>query len=85
MRITDLTVSTPVTGARPAARRAGEGASPSLVSAGKSKDKAHPDEVAASALARAATQAHASKVVAAANEDAAASVEGELLDLTRVP
>lgn len=85
MRITDLAVPTPVTGARPAAaRRSGEGAAPSLVS-GKSKDKAHPDEVAATALARAANHAQAAKVVAAANEDAAASVKGELLDLTRVP
>lgn len=86
MRITDIAVSTPVVGARPAAaRRQGEGASPSVVRGGTDKRAAHPDEVAASALARAAGAAHASKAVAAANEQAAASVRGELLDLNRVP
>ena len=85
MRITDLAVPTPVTGARPSARRAGEHAAPSLVSTDKTKDRAHPDEVAASALARAASSAQASRVVAAANEEASASVRGELLDLARVP
>lgn len=84
MRITDLAVSTPVTGTRPAhARKAGEGSTPSLVSS--AKDPAHPDEVAASALSRAASAAHATKVVAAANEGAAASVRGDLLDPSRVP
>ena len=87
MRITDIAVSTPtgVAGARPAeTRRAGEHAAPALVPGGK-REAAHPDEVAASALSRAASAAQAGKAVAAANEQAAASVRGDLLDLTRVP
>lgn len=87
MRITDIALSTPVVGARPApARRTGPGAAAvPLPSADRSERATHPDEVAASKLARAAGLATATRVVAAANEHASASVHGELLDLTRVP
>ncbi len=85
MRITDIALSTPVVGARPAAtRRSGADAKPPLASSGPGA-MGHPDEVAAGALAKAAALAHAGRVVASANEHAAASVKGDLLDLTRVP
>jgi hypothetical protein len=86
VRITDIALSTPVVGARPAAtRRSGAEAPGAVVSRAARDGVEHPDEVAASALARAAGLAHAGKVVAASNEHAAASVKGDLLDLTRVP
>jgi hypothetical protein len=85
VRITDIALSTPVVGARPAAaRRAGSDAKGPLVSSGPAT-MGHPDEVAAGALAKAASLAHAGRVVASSNEHAAASVKGDLLDLTRVP
>lgn len=86
MRITDIALSTPASGARPAAARraGGEAPSPSLTR-GAPRGAAHPDEVAASALARAAGLASAGRVVAAANADAAASVRGDLLDPSRLP
>ncbi len=84
MRITDLAVPAPVVGTRPpASRRAGDSGASTLVSA--TRQPGHPDEVAASALARAAGLAHATKVVATANEHAASSVRGDSLDLTRIP
>lgn len=86
MRITDIALSTPVVGARPpAARRAGSEASSAVVTGGATRGTSHPDEVAASALARAAGLAQASKVVAAANERAAASIRGDLLEASKVP
>lgn len=86
MRITDIALSTPVVGARPAAsRRSGSEAAGTVVTRAPRESVDHPDEVAASALARAAGLAHAGKLVAAANEQAAASVKGDLLDLTHVP
>jgi hypothetical protein len=86
VRITDIALSTPVVGVRPgAARRAGSHDSAPVLMSGESRGTHHPDEVAAGALARAASLASAGKVVAAANEQAADSVMGELLDLTRVP
>ena len=86
MRITDIALSTPVVGARPAAsRRTGADSSSAVVTRGTRDGVTHPDEVAASALARAAGMAHAGKAVASANDAAAKSVKGDLLDLTRVP
>lgn len=86
MRITDIALSTPVVGARPAAaRRSGSDSSATVVARASHKGVSHPDEVAASALAKAAGLASAGRVVASANEHAAASVMGDLLDLTKVP
>lgn len=88
MRITDIAQSTPVVGARPAPpRRSGAGAAAAtpLLPSDRSMRAAHPDEVAASKLARAAGVATATRVVAAANEQASESVRGERLDLARVP
>jgi hypothetical protein len=86
VRITDIALSTPVVGTRPApARRGGpDGASP-VLARGAASDVSHPDAMAASALARAAGIAAANKVVAAANQQASESVRGDLLDATRVP
>ena len=67
MRITDLNVpmATPAT-TRPAARRTETGGSaPTVVASPKTSGAAHPDEVAAAALQRAAGAAQASRVVAA--------------------
>jgi len=87
VRITDIAQSTPVVGARPAPpRRSGAGAAAApLLPSDRSMRAAHPDEVAASKLARAAGVATATRVVAAANEQASESVRGERLDLARVP
>lgn len=86
MRITDIALSTPATGARPTtARRAGSEAPGPSITRGAPRAAAHPDEVAASALARAAGLAAAGRVVAASNADAAASVRGDLLDPSRLP
>ncbi|MCW2600665.1 MAG: hypothetical protein JWM02_2494 [Frankiales bacterium] len=86
MRITDIALPTAVAGPRPgAARRPGSEASSAVVTTGSPRGASHPDELAAGALARAASLAQANKVVAAANEHAAASVTGDLLDATRLP
>jgi hypothetical protein len=86
VRITDIALSTPVAGVRPGpARRAGTHDSSPILTSGENRGTSHPDEVAAGALARAASLATAGKVVAASNQQAAHSVKGELLDLTRVP
>lgn len=85
VRITDLSLPTPVTGARPGSpRRAGADAAPNIV-ASVAREAGHPDEVAATALARAAGQAHSGRLVAAANEAASASVRGERLSEELVP
>lgn len=86
MRITDIALTTPVVGARPSApRRAGAEHGASVVLPGVARDKGHPDEVAATALAKAAGLASAAKVVAAANQQAADSVRGDRLDEVLVP
>ena len=85
MRITDLSVPTPVTGSRPSSsRRAGADAAPNIV-ASVAREAGHPDEVAATALARAASQAQSARIVAAANQDASASVRGDRLSAELVP
>lgn len=86
MRITDIALSTPVAGVRPGvARRGGTHGSSPLLASSEPRGTQHPDEVAAGALARAASMASAAKVVAASNEQAAASVKGERLDAALVP
>jgi hypothetical protein len=86
VRITDIALSTPVAGARPAtARRTGPQSAGPVMTPAEPRGAQHPDEVAAGALQRAAGLASAGKVVAASNEQAARSVRGDLLDLTRVP
>jgi hypothetical protein len=85
VRITDLSLPTPVTAARPSSsRRAGAEAAPNIV-ASVAREAGHPDEVAATALARAAGQAHAGRVVAAANQTASESVRGDRLTTELVP
>ncbi len=85
MRITDLSVPTPVTGSRPSSsRRAVAQGAPNIVAAA-ARQPGHPDEVAAVALARAASQAHSGRIVAAANQDASASVRGDRLNAGLVP
>lgn len=85
MRITDLSVATPVAGARPPSpRRAGADTAPNIVAAA-AREPGHPDEVAATALARAASQAQSGRIVAAANQAASDSVRGERLRPELVP
>ena len=85
MRITDLSVPTPVTGSRPSTtRRAGAEAAPNIV-ASVAREAGHPDEVAATALARAASQAQSGRIVAAANQAASESVRGDRLSTELVP
>ena len=85
VRITDLSLPTPVTGTRPSSpRRAGAEAAPNIV-ASVAREAGHPDEVAAAALARAAGQAHAGRVVAAANQAASDSLRGDRLSAELVP
>ena len=85
MRITDIALSTPVVGARSAAAKKADEGTPAPKLHRAQGTPAHPDEVAATALQRAAAFASAGRVVAAANEQASASVKGDLLDLTKVP
>lgn len=87
MRITDIALSTPVAGARPAtARRPGEGAGPPpVLTPGPAERGASPDEVAEVALQRAAAFAAAARTIAAQNELAAASASQERLTEARVP
>lgn len=81
MRITDLPVSTPasrVGATKDGAKRAETGASSAtVVSSGTTDGAAHPDEVAAAKLQRAASAAQASRVVAAENQRASDSVRGD--------
>lgn len=85
MRITDLSVPTPVTGSRPSpSRRAGAETAPNIV-ASVAREAGHPDEVAATALARAASQAQSGRIVAAANQEASASVRGDRLRADLLP
>ncbi len=87
MRITDL--ATPATTAPSAARADGPrrtgGDTRASVLASAPRDAGHPDEVAATALARAAHHAHSGRLVSAANQAAADSVRGALLDPALVP
>jgi hypothetical protein len=86
VRITDIALSTPVAGVRPGAtRRAGTHDSSPVLTKGEPRGTSHPDEVAAGALARAASLASAGKVVAASNQQAAHSVQGGRLDANLVP
>ena len=86
MRISDiaLSTSTPVGTTRPSAKRPeGGSAGPTVVTSQKTDAAPHPDEVAATKLAKAASAAQASRVVAAENQRASDSVRGEL-DPSRV-
>ncbi len=90
MRITDLASSTQVSAASTrseGSRRTGESSTPALTSIVTTGPRGadHPDQVAETALARAASAAQAGRVVANANHDAAASVLGDRLDLALVP
>lgn len=87
MRITDIALSTPVTGARPpAARRPGEGAGAApVVRPAPTERGASPDEVAEVALQKAAAFAAAARTVAAQNELASASASQERLTEALVP
>lgn len=86
MRITDIALSTatPVGTPRTSARRTEAGSTaPTVVSAGRTSSAAHPDEVAAAALQKAAGAAQAIRVVAAENQRATDSVRGDI-DSSRV-
>lgn len=86
MRITDIALSTPVTGARPApSRKTGEGSSAPTVVAGEVSRGTSADEVAEVALQKAAGFAAATRVVAAQNELARASAASERLHEASVP
>lgn len=87
MRISDIALSTatPVPGARVQSRRGGDaGPAATVVSPTRTGAAPHPDELAASALQRAAGQAQANRVVAAQNELASRSVTDHL-DTVRLP
>jgi hypothetical protein len=87
MRITDIVSSTPVAGARPATTKRADtqDSAPTVVAGNRAESAAHPDEVAATALQRAAEKAQATKVVAAQNGLAAESVRGDSLSEVLVP
>ncbi|MCW2667246.1 MAG: hypothetical protein JWN57_2208 [Frankiales bacterium] len=87
MRITDIVSSTPVAGARPATTKRADthDSAPTVLTSNRAQSAAHPDEVAAAALQRAADRAQATKVVAAQNGLAAESVRGESLSEVLVP
>lgn len=86
-RIADIVSSTPVAGARPAAAKRADtqGSAPTVVASNRADSAQHPDEVAATALQRAAEKAQATKVVAAQNGLAAESVRGDALSEVLVP
>ena len=86
MRISDIALSTatPVSG-RPTARKQETGAGPQVVAESRTGSAAHPDEVAAAKLQKAAGLAQAARVVAAQNQLAGASVQGERLQESLAP
>ncbi len=84
MRITDLATTAPIA-MRPDGTRRGDSTAAVHVLGSAPRDADHPDAIAASALARAAGQAQAGRLVAAANQGAALSVLGDRLDLALAP
>ncbi len=80
MRITDLPVSVPVgSPARTGTKKTESGgSSPTVVASSKADGASHPDEVAATKLHKAAAAAAATKVVAAQNQLASQSAQGDL-------